>query len=270
MRNALTPKTLRQLGLILAGCFLLLTNAWAVPGGKIFAEGKKQYDAGQYQAAIAIFEQAISENSAVYASKGNYMIALCHKKLDRCSQAAAFFRKALTADPATGGASSAAKFDEQVKACNLSRAALAAAEEPPPSAPPQVQPAPAVAKEEEKKRFSPVILLALSSVAIALLAAFMVRRRKQRQQVEQTNAEGDAYLKEQLFNIQEILFNDALWSDYAQRFGEDAVSRVRTSWQLEYSQLVTSGSAVGTNDLLRQIRQLELSPASVFSHPGQL
>lgn len=100
--------------------------AWAAPGGQAYKDGKASYEGGNYGKAIELFQQSLSENPEHYAGKSNYMIALCYKKMKQCNKAGIFFKKALEGDKDNGGASSMTKFEEQLKACNLSKASLAA------------------------------------------------------------------------------------------------------------------------------------------------
>lgn len=240
--------------------------AWAAPGGKSFKDAKDLYEQGNYQQAIALFENAIRENPEIYESKGSYMIALCYKKLDACSQAKPYFKRALEADPAKGGASSLDKFNEQIEYCRFSVQDLQRAEDLPITTAPTQQdrptalPAPSVAKQSSSR----APMMAGVAVLVVLLSVGGYFGYKKMQQNKEVAADTRSYATDQLYNISEILFNDALWLDYATKYGESSVQRIQTSWQLEYSQLADSKDEVGINQLLRKIRQLESSPASVF------
>ncbi|MES2731999.1 MAG: tetratricopeptide repeat protein [Bacteroidota bacterium] len=247
--------------------FLALSGAaWAALGGKSFKDGKELYEQGNYQEAMAHFENAIRENPEAYQGKGNYMIALCYKKLDACSQAKSYFKRAIEADPAKGGASSLDKFNEQIEYCRFTIADLHNASDVPATTTPAQETRPTVlpTPSVEKQPSSRVPMMAGIAALVLLLGAGGYFGYKKMLQNKEAAADTRSYASDQLYNISEILFNDALWLDYAKKYGENNVQRIQNSWQLEYAQLTENKDEVGINQLLRKIRQLESSPASVF------
>ncbi|MBC8109476.1 MAG: hypothetical protein H7Y04_00290 [Verrucomicrobia bacterium] len=249
--------------------FLVLTimlslSVFADPGGKQFAEGKKMYDQGKTTEAITLFEQAIIENPERYNSKGNYMIALCYKKADACSKTKTFFQKAYEADPKTGGASSIDKFKEQLAFCKIAFEDLKnTPARTNTDTEPQTRPEePKVAPQEEKGSGRTALIAGLLTAVGAGGGGYLIYRQMQKK--KQQAASNRSYNSDQLYNASEILFDDLLWQKYAEQYGETDVQRVRSSWQLEYSQLVDSKDELGINQLLRKIRQMEASPTSVF------
>ena len=255
--------------------FILITNviSFADPGGKSFKEAKDYYDKGQYREAIKLFEQAIIENPQKYNSKGNYMAGLCYKKLDACSEAKVYFRKSYEADPSTGGASSLDKFKDQLKYCKITLDELKTYTNSNPNTSidtkQDVAPRPTVInppienqKPATKSGGFSFFWIVIIIIAIGAGGYYIYNKNKKSKEVA---VENKSYMSDQLYNISEILFDDAVWAKYAEQYGEDAVQRIQSSWQLEYSQLVDSQDEVGVNQLLRKIRQLDASPASVFN-----
>jgi tetratricopeptide (TPR) repeat protein len=261
---------------------LLFSLSWLIlqadPGGKLYKQGKELYDKGNYREAMPLFNQAITENPERYNSKGNYMIGLCYKKLDACSQALPYFKKAYQSDAQNGGASSLDKFKEQVSYCRSSLQALANVPDPPenntssyiqPENPPQqttppVTVQPTVRPEKKHEGSTGLILGVLTVVGLAGVGGggFLVYRQIQKN--KQLASDNKQYHSDQLYNIQEMLFDDMTWQKYSEQYGNAPVSNIRNSWQLEYAQLVESKDEVGINQLLRKIRQLETSPQTVF------
>jgi tetratricopeptide (TPR) repeat protein len=251
--------------------FLALSGAaWAALGGKSYKDGKDLYEQGKYREAVSLFENAIRENPEAYQGKGNYMIALCYKKLDSCTQAKPYFKRAIEADPAKGGASSLDKFNEQIEYCRFSMADLKNASDVPlpttaataPETKPTTLPTPI--SSVQKQPSSGIGFKLGIAALVVLLGAGGYFGYKKMQQNKEVAADTRSYASDQLYNISEILFNDALWLDYANKYGESNVQRIQNSWQLEYAQLTENKDEVGINQLLRKIRQLESSPASVF------
>jgi len=256
---------------IILGLFMSAI-AMADPGGRSFKEAKDLYEKGQYRDAVKLFEQAINENPEKYSSKGNYMAGLCLKKMDACSEAKVYFRKSYEADPNTGGASSLDKFKDQLKYCKITLDELknytSTNHNPHINTQPDVISNPSnittntSPKPVSKSGGFGFVWIILLVVALGAGGYWLYNKNKQNKEIA---VENKSYVSDQLFNISEILFDDAVWAKYAEQYGEASVQRIQSSWQLEYSQLVDSKDEVGINQLLRKIRQLDVSAASIFN-----
>jgi tetratricopeptide (TPR) repeat protein len=383
---------------------LAASVAFAAPGGQAYKEGKSFYEDSNYGKAIEMFQKALSENPEHYAGKSNYMIALCYKKMGQCNKAAIFFKKALDGDSKNAGASSMAKFEDQLKDCGLSKSGLAQISTA--EIPADAVVAPAVGADpflqeyamqaangsklidltgaltaDDKKilnkqienfadenvsvylavskssvsapdellqaigkaaqasasngdllvvlvagdkiygklgskkintamikraaqKAEPFALKAISDrsgqgvmaekffedlmqqnedsesaatmgswgkgiFALALIGGgvfWIIQRRKKQAEVA---AQEENSANEQLGQIQDVLFNDTLWLDYATSYNPDRVQQVQLGLQLEYSQLVESKDPVAINELQRRLRQLQSNPNSIFAALNQ-
>lgn len=222
----------------------------ASPGSKTFKEGKALYETGKYEEAIALFKQCIIENPEEYGAKGNYMIALCYKRLDRCSKAASYFKLALSLDAEKGGASSMQKFEEQLNACKLTKEALA-------SVP---LPEEAIATASEATWLGWVLgMVVVGGIAISIV---LIIRKKQhhRREIQQLDNQGT----DDLYKIGQILFNEAIWLELTNRFGKDRTERLQIGLQEEYSHLVENKNPIGINDMLRKVKYLQTNPQKLF------
>lgn len=230
----------------IVGCVL------ASPGSKTFKEGKSLYEAGKYEEAISLFQQCIQENPTDYGAKGNYMIALCYKRLDRCSKAAVHFKLALSLDAEKGGASSMEKFEEQLNACRLTKESLA-----------NISP-PELTENQSAKQtnYSLIWILGIISVGgiVLLVFVFVKRKRAEQQEIKKVDEQGT----DDLYKISEILFREAVWLKVANEFGKERTERLQVHLQEEYSHLVENKNPIGIRDLLRKVKYLETNPQKVF------
>jgi tetratricopeptide (TPR) repeat protein len=252
----------------------ILGNAY--PGGETFKQAKKLYEAGDYYKAMSLYEQCIKENPEVYNSKGNYMIALCLKKLDRCSEAGRFFKRAWLAEPQAAGASSASKFDEQLQACALRREQLEQLEDNgegiplQPSANPvetatskqadtQTQDTHSPGKSDNEFDYTLIFVLsAIAAIAMIVYVGFLQRKKQRLRRMEQAKYDQEA--NDMLFRISDVLFSDAHWSVLYDRFGQDKVEKQRNNWQHEYIQLSESKNLLGLQQLKAKIDDFKDNP----------
>jgi tetratricopeptide (TPR) repeat protein len=247
--------------------------SYASLGSKTFKEGKALYDQAKYEEAITLFKQCIVENQKDYGAKGNYMIALCYKKLDRCSKAGMYFKLALSMDADKGGASSMDKFEEQLEACNLTKASLdnisVTEEENKPLEQPtnvkKVEEKPLVVEPTEKKERTSVVLWVIAGILmfVGLSTTFFYVIKKKKEQVELQAMDDSG--TDDLYKISNVVFNESLWTNLASQFGQDKVDRLRLDWQEEYAHLVENKNPIGIREMMRKIKTLEVNPQKVFT-----
>ncbi|GAB4333756.1 MAG: hypothetical protein OHK0038_10110 [Flammeovirgaceae bacterium] len=259
--------------------FLFYTIAsYASLGSKTFKDGKALYEQGKYKEAIALFKQCITENQKDYGAKGNYMIALCYKKMDRCSKAGMYFKLALSMDSEKGGASSMEKFEEQLQACNLTKASLDNISVTEDNTEQIITPDNSKKIDEKRLVVNPVeggeksspflwiILGILIFVGISTTVFYVIKKKKEQAEL-QTMEENST---DDLYKISNVVFNDSLWTNLTAQFGKDKVERVHLEWQEEYAHLVENKNPIGIREMMRKIKILETNPQKVFNNEEQV
>jgi tetratricopeptide (TPR) repeat protein len=249
----------------------------AYPGGESFKKAKALYEQGDYNSALSLYQQCIIENPEVYNSKGNYMIALCYKKMDRCSESIRYFKRAWVADSITGGASSAGKFIEQLEACNISKQKLLAFDENSTEVEtatetelnnrvtPTENNEQTVSKDnndeshEEKSNYT-WLWITVGAIFILVIIYYVVKRNKARREDQET-AETTNYRKnELLFRCSDILFSDAYWTPLYDRFGQEMVERKRQEWTEEYSRQSENPNQIAIESLTSDLEDFVKNP----------
>lgn len=249
----------------------------AYPGGETFKKAKVLYEQDDFNAAIHLYKQCIIENPEVYNSKGNYMIALCYKKMDRCSESIRFFKRAWLADSTTGGASSPEKFKEQLEACHITKQKLLAFDENSPEVetvtetelnnrvtPPEYNEQ-TVSKDyndestEENSNYT-WLWLTGGAFFILVIIYYVVKRNKARREVQETEETTNFRKNELLFRCSDILFSDAYWTPLYDRFGQEIVERKRQEWTEEYSRQSENPNQIAIESLTSDLEDFVKNP----------
>ncbi|MCZ2356414.1 MAG: tetratricopeptide repeat protein [Bacteroidia bacterium] len=254
---------MKKLTLTLFYGILSLCLVFAKTGKEAFLVGKDTYDSGKYQEAISLFQESITLEPQHYTAKGSYMIALCYKKMNQCDQAKTYFITAWKHSPTDGGASSKAKFQEQVERCNLSFQEITGQTETktttttPTNIPNNTSPNPA----PESSSSSWVIIGIV--ISIAVLVIWFLRKKNIESQKAITTQE-DIQTQLDLKEIYHTAFDDQLWQKLAQQYEPNMVNQTQISWQLNYNSLQTDPNPQSVQDLLMKVRQLKRDPDMIF------
>ena len=250
---------MKNIAVVLVCLLGVVGLALAKTGKEAYDAGKSAYDSGRYQEAIVFFQEAAATEPQHYGAKGNYMIALCYKKTGQCAQAKPFFIDAWKHNATDGGASSKAKFIEQIERCGFTVQEItgqSASTEQPTRANPQI------VHNESSSNISTWVIIAMAVIGCVFLIWFF--RKKQQTQQQDLKTQEDIQTQLDLKEIYHTVFDDSLWQLLSQQHDPNLVSQTQISWQLNYNSLQADPHPQLVQDMLMKVRLLKRDPNLIF------